>query len=174
MQSSAEEVVIIVDQHNREVGRAPRHQMRSQGLIHRATYIFVFNRAGELFVQKRTPIKDLYPGFFDFAAGGVVVVGESYQASAYREAAEELGIQDTPLTEHFDFFYQDGGNRTWGRVYSCVHDGPFVLQAEEVESGEFASLDQVNAGSYQPVTPDTEVALRKLLEQPEGQPDTTP
>ena len=162
--SSVEEIVIIVDENNREVGQAPRSQMRSLGLIHRATYIFVFSYSGELFVQKRTPVKDVYPGFYDLAAGGVVIAGESYETSAYREAGEELGISGTSLTEHFDFFYRDKGNQTWGRVFSCIHDGPFVLQVEEVASGEFASLARVQSGAYRPVTPDTELALKRYLE----------
>jgi len=56
-----EEIVTIVDEENRVVGAAPRSRMRADGLPHRATYILVFNDEGELFVQKRTTVKDIYP-----------------------------------------------------------------------------------------------------------------
>ncbi|MEE9527401.1 MAG: NUDIX hydrolase, partial [Syntrophobacteria bacterium] len=59
---SADEVVIIVDKENNEVGAVPRREMRAGRLPHRATYILVFNSRGELYVQKRTQTKDVFPG----------------------------------------------------------------------------------------------------------------
>ena len=77
-----DEQVVIVDRENRPVGVAPRWEMRAGGLPHRATYILIFNAAGELHVQRRTMTKDVYPGYLDPAAGGVVLAGESYEESA--------------------------------------------------------------------------------------------
>ena len=128
-----DEIIVIVDEKNRIIGAEPRSTMRSKGLIHRATYILVFNSAGQIFVQKRTLSKDVYPGYYDVATGGVVLDGETYEESAVRELEEELGIRNVPLKSHFDFYYQDGKNRVWGRVFSCVYDGEIILQAEEVE-----------------------------------------
>ena len=164
--SSGNEIVTIVDEHNRPVGEAPRWRMRSQGLLHRATYIFVFSSDGEVFVHKRTATKDVYPGYDDAAAGGVVTAGESYESSAVRELEEELGLENVPLAQEFDFYHEDGRNRCWGRVYTCRHDGPFRLQAAEIEHGRFAAVDQVLDGTVAPVTPDSLQALRRLVERP--------
>ena len=158
------ETVLIVDADNNEIGSAPRHVMRSKGLPHRATYILVFNGRGELFVQKRTITKDIYPGFYDIAAGGVVLAGESYNESAERELAEELGIRDTPLTPHFTFKHQDDNNTVWGTVYTCVYDGKLTLQKEEVESGFFADPSEILAHSErEPFTPDGLYVLKHFL-----------
>ncbi len=158
------ERVIIVDENNHETGIAPRHLMRAKRLIHRSTFIFVFDSRGRLLVQRRTATKDMYPGYFDLAAGGVVTAGESYDESARREAAEELGIADTPLTPCFEFYYQDEKNRCFGKVYTCACEGPFSLQREEVASAEFRELSEILDGQIEPVTPDTIYALRCLLE----------
>ena len=136
---SHNEIILIVDAENNETGTAPRHEMRTKGLPHRAAYILVFNSRGELFVQKRTMSKDIYPGCYDIAAGGVVLAGESYDKSAERELNEELGIKNIPLTSHFTFSHEDGSNLVWGRVYSCIYDGELTLQEEEIESGFFMS-----------------------------------
>ncbi len=159
----AEEPVQIVDRQNRPVEVVPRHIMRQRRLIHRASYILVFNRAGELFVQKRTMGKDIYPGYLDVAAGGVVLAGESYEDAAARELAEELGVRGVELRFLFDQYYEDADNRVWGRVFSCIHGGPFILQEEEVESGRFMSLEDLRKLSRsRPVTPDGLMLLDRL------------
>jgi 8-oxo-dGTP pyrophosphatase MutT (NUDIX family) len=157
------ERVVIVDDRNRVVGAAPREEMRRRRLPHRATFILVFDSRGRLLVQKRTATKDIYPGYHDLAAGGVVVEGESYDESAVRELAEELGIRGLPLMPRFDFHFEDSGNRCFGRVYSCICEGPFRLQPEEVVSAEFRPLGEILAGQIEPVTPDTLDALRRFL-----------
>lgn len=161
-----DEIVTIVDEENRVVGTAPRSRMRSDGLPHRATYILVFNDGGEVFVQKRTTGKDIYPGYYDVATGGVVLAGESYEDAAKRELAEELGITGVRLKEHFDFFYEDAGNRVWGRVFSCVYNGDVVLQEEEVESGAFLPVPEILESSRNRLfTPDGLYVLQRLLVQ---------
>ncbi len=47
---------------------------------------------GRLLVHRRADDKDVYPGWWDLAAGGVVGAGEAYGAAARRELAEELGV----------------------------------------------------------------------------------
>ncbi len=161
---SSEEIITIVDENNNETGNAARSEMREKNLIHRATYILVFNSMGDLFVQKRTETKDIYPGHYEIAAGGVVLAGESYEISARRELQEELGIDGIQLTNLFDNFYDDGSNRVWGRIFSCVYDGPMELQAEEVESGEFMPLEAILAMmNDKPFCPDGIDILLKML-----------
>ena len=97
------------------------------------------------------------------AAGGVVAAGESYEENAEREAAEELGIRDTALEPKLDFYHEDERNRCFGRVFTCVHEGPFTLQAEEVESVAFHTVEEIAAGDVAPVTPDSRLAFDRLL-----------
>jgi 8-oxo-dGTP pyrophosphatase MutT (NUDIX family) len=162
--SPAEEPVLIVDRDNREIGVAPRREMRAQGLIHRSTYILVLNSRGDLYVQKRTLTKDVYPGYYDLATGGVVQAGETYEQSAERELAEELGIRNVPLSPLFDFYFEENQCRVWGRAFSCVYDGELTLQPEEVESGEFLSPQEIlRRAESQPYTPDGLDVLRRYL-----------
>ena len=66
---ASQEIITVVDDRNRPVAELPRHRVRSENLPHRATYIFVFDRQGRVLVQRRTAIKDIYPGHYDLAAG---------------------------------------------------------------------------------------------------------
>jgi isopentenyldiphosphate isomerase len=161
-----DEIVIIVDENNNIVGAAPRYKMRAKNLPHRATYILVFNSNGELYVQKRTMAKDVYPGYYDVATGGVVLADESYEISAERELAEEVGIRDVTLTRLFDFYHQDDNNRIWGRAYHCVYDGEIVLEEEEVESGGFYRVEEVlQLSRREPYTPDGLYVLKRYLKE---------
>ena len=152
---SSDEVVLIVDENNQEIGRMRREAMRQGRHIHRASYVLVFNAKGELFVQQRTMSKDIYPGYYDIAAGGVVLADETYEESAQRELYEELGVVAEILRPHFDHYFADSDNRVWGRVFSCVHQGPFVLQKDEVVSGKFMNVKEiVEPSGCEPITPD--------------------
>ncbi|RUM35619.1 MAG: NUDIX hydrolase YfcD [Desulfobulbus sp.] len=165
MYNPDEELVQIVDEDDQEIAVVTRQIMREQRLIHRASYILVFNKKGELFVQKRTTTKDIYPGYWDVAAGGVVLGGESYEQSAERELAEELGVTGVKLTPLFDQYYEDEGNRVWGRIFRCESEGPFTLQPEEVEYGRFMPPDlALEYSIIEPFTPDGVVLLKKVIQ----------
>ncbi len=162
----SEERVIIVDENNQVIDALPRSVMRAKNLNYRATYILVLNDAGEIFIQRRTMSKDMYPGYLDAAAGGVVIEGEDYETSARRELREELGIDAERLTTLFDFFYQDQANKVFGRTFLCRHNGPFVLQVEEIAEGFFCTLDRATGGLDTPLTPDGLYVLERFKDQP--------
>ncbi|MGB5705726.1 MAG: NUDIX domain-containing protein [Arenicellales bacterium] len=158
----SEEIVTIIDLADSVVDARPRREVKKQGFTYRVTYILVFNSSGQILVQKRTDTKDWCPGRFDLAAGGIIQFNESYELSARRELMEELGIEP-PLNSHFNLFYDDLvapiKNRNWGRVFSCIHEGPFELQADEVASVEFMSVSEALSLDIETVTPDTRQVL---------------
>ena len=163
MSDSGAELVQVVDRDNRPVGAISRRELRHRGLMYRATYILVMSSDGQVFVQRRSAGKDMYPGYLDPVAGGVVLAGEDHDRSACRELGEELGIEQPRLTRLFEFYFEDAHNKVWGRAYECRHDGPFVLQAEEIDDGFFCDPRDVVAGRVTPVTPDGLVVLQRYL-----------
>jgi len=152
--AAGDELVDVVDEAGRTVGTAPRREMRARRLPHRATYVLVFNRAGDLFVHLRTPGKDVYPDHWDVAIGGVLAAGESYDRGARREAREELGVE-LALEPLFPLRYADAATVVHGMVYRAVHEGPFRLQPEEIVRGEFVPVDAVRTRAARvPFCPD--------------------
>jgi len=155
------ELVDVVDEEGRTVSTVTRREIRARGLPHRCTYIFVFNSLGELFVHLRTETKDVFPGHWDVAVGGVLAAGESFDEGARREVREELGV-DVELEPLFPFRYQDALTVVHSMVYRGRHDGPFHLQPEEVVRGEFLALDDVLLRAREvPFCPDGLAALRE-------------
>jgi len=159
---SADEVVAVVDDDDRVVGHATRREVRERNLRHRSVYILVFNSADQLFIHRRTTTKDIYPGYWDVAVGGVLQAAEEYEPAARRELEEELGVAGIPLRPLFRLRYEDAENRVWGAVYRCTFDGPLRLQVTEIERGEWLHLPAVLARTQsERFCPDGLAALRR-------------
>lgn len=136
------EYFYVVDENDNVIGKASRSECHRRGLIHRSVYIIVINDRDEIFLQKRSMSKDLYPGCYACSATGHVEYGESYEEAARRELKEELGIE-APLKKIGKFRCFSETEREISVLYLCRHNGPFKLNSEEIESGEFLSIEEV-------------------------------
>lgn len=162
--TAADELVDVVDDDDRVVGRATRAEMRSRNLLHRAVYLVVENGRGEIFVHRRTATKDVYPGFFDVTVGGVVAAGETYEIAAERELAEEVGVRGTPIRSLFAVRFADASTRLLGRAYVVRWDGHVLLQAEEVAWGAFVPRAEAERiAREEQCCPDGADVLRRYL-----------
>ncbi len=127
-----EELVDIVDDDDRVVRTVTRAEMRAQRLQHRAVSIAVLGSDRRLLVHRRADDKDVWPGMWDLAAGGVVAAGETYAAAARRELAEELGIAAGDVEDLGEGRFADEAVALIGRGYLTVHDGPFTFTDGEI------------------------------------------
>lgn len=161
----------LVEEDGRIIGKALRRQChRDPTLLHRAVHVCVFDSAGRLFLQRRAWTKRIQPGRWDTSVGGHVGLGEDWETAARREAAEELGLPlDLPLQFLHEYVWRSPIESELVRTWRCVHEGPFTLQAEEIEEGRFFSRAELRAlvGSGQ-LTPNLEHELaRQGLVPPE-------
>ena len=137
------EVFDVVDEQDEVTGKATRHEVHHQKLLHRAVHIFVFNRRGELFLQRRSRWKDMHPRRWDSSAAGHVNSGDGYADTAEREIVEELGVS-AGVEEIGQIRACEGTGWEFVRLYRATHDGPFSLHPAEIETGEWFTLDQIN------------------------------
>ena len=146
---AADEPVEVVDADGRVVDVVSRARMRAERLRHRAVFVAVVSRDGRLLVHQRSHEKDVWPGWWDCAVGGVVAAGESWEDAAVRELAEEVGVVGV-APEAIDGGvvrgFEDATVALVGRCFRVVHDGPFhfadgeVLQAHFVDSAGLGAL----------------------------------
>jgi isopentenyl-diphosphate Delta-isomerase len=131
-----DEIFDVVNENDEVIGRATRNEVHRRGLMHRATHVLVFNSAGQIFLQKRSMKKDRQPGLWDSSASGHLNVGEDYDACAVRELREEIGLEvRTPLQRLFKLPATEGTDWEHVWIYRCQAEGPFDLNAEEIERG---------------------------------------
>ncbi len=130
------EIFDVVDLDDRVTGSASRHEVHTSRLLHRAVHIFVFNRAGELFLQKRSHRKDVHPLCWDSSAAGHVNGGGDYAATAARELEEELGIS-APLELIGTITACKETGFEFVHLFQTKNEGPFQLAPAEIETGGF-------------------------------------
>ncbi|MGI5407157.1 NUDIX domain-containing protein [Streptomyces chartreusis] len=163
--SSADEILDIVDEQDRVIGRSPRGEAYAKGLRHRCVFIEARDAEGRLFVHRRTPTKLVFPSRYDMFVGGVVGAGESYDEAALREAEEELGVNGLPRpTLLFKFLYDNGaGQNWWSAVYEVRCELPVNPQVEEVAWYDFLPEAEVERRLTEwPWVPDGLAAYERL------------
>ena len=143
--SHSHELLDVVDEDDNVITTTTRGEIHARGLMHRAVHVLVFNSKDELFLQKRSMSKDEQPGKWDSSAAGHVDSGEAYLDCARREISEELGI----VTEQsMQLLFKLPASALTGNehcmVYRYTFDGPMVLQAEEIDDGEWVSAEAMD------------------------------
>lgn len=137
------EVFDVVDEADRVIGQKSRFEVHRQKMLHRAVHIFVFNQAGELFLQRRSKWKDMHPLRWDSSAAGHVNTGQTYDETAPREIEEELGVTaEVTLLGSIPPSPATGWEHV--RLYRAEHEGPFLLNPAELDGGGFFTLDQID------------------------------
>lgn len=103
--SSDDEALILVDRDDREIGRLDKAACHDgAGVLHRAFSLFVFNRRGEVLLQRRSAAKRLWPLFWSNSCCSHPRYGEPMDAATRRRLDEELGLT-TELRHLFTFSY---------------------------------------------------------------------
>jgi 16S rRNA (adenine1518-N6/adenine1519-N6)-dimethyltransferase len=142
-QSPADEEFSIVDQADRPVGRAVRAEVHGNNFLHRAVHILIFNEMGEVYLQKRSRIKDRHPLLWDSSAAGHVAAGEEYDKAAKRELREELGIE-VPLERLVKLAASEKTGFEFIWLYCGRSEGRLRPDSREIEYGGFFPVELVN------------------------------
>ncbi|MBL9215047.1 MAG: NUDIX domain-containing protein [Opitutaceae bacterium] len=145
MGQNLDELFDVVDEQDRVIGQLARREVHARRLRHRAVHLLVQNRAGRVFLHRRSLRKDLFPGVWDSSAAGHVGAGEDYDGTAVRELAEELGCRpERPPERLFKIEAREETGQEFVWVYRVQAEGPFVLQPEEIECGDWFAVAEID------------------------------
>ena len=136
----------IITPDGQSVGYATRNLChRCPALLHRVIHAFVFNSRGELYLQKRSPNKDIQPGKWDTSVGGHVNPGELPEQAVQRETAEELNITPDSFTLLYTYIWESDRESELVNTFLCQHDGDCHPDPEEIEEGRWWSPEEIEA-----------------------------
>lgn len=139
------ELFDVVDEQDNALRQEARDTVHEQNLLHRAVHIFVFNKHKDLFLQKRSRLKDRHPGVWDSSAAGHLDAGEAYEQAAIRELGEELGIKDVELEELGRVGACENTGWEHIRLYAARYDGAIRFPCSEIEAGQWLSREEIRA-----------------------------
>ena len=130
------EEVILINKNDEETGSMGKYEAHRQGLLHRAFSVFVFNRKGEMLLQKRADSKYHSGGLWTNSCCGHPRPGEEISEAAQRRLKEEMGFH-LPLKKIFDFTYKaEFGNglteHEIDHVFVCEYNGLISVNLKEV------------------------------------------
>jgi isopentenyl-diphosphate delta-isomerase len=143
----AEEMVILVDENDKQVGLMPKMEAHEKALLHRAFSVFIFNDKKELMLQRRALGKYHSPGLWTNTCCSHQRPGETNIAAGSRRLQEEMGFT-TSLTESISFIYKapfDNGLTEHEYDYILLGEYNDVpeLNPEEVAEWKWRSLEEI-------------------------------
>jgi len=142
-----EDQIILVDEHDRQIGFMGKLETHEKGLLHRAFSIFVKNNKGEMMLQKRASDKYHSGGLWTNTCCSHPRNGEDLTLAIHRRLKEEMGF-DCALTEVLTFIYQvdvGGGLKEYEflHVFSGTYNDAPIVNPEEADDWKWITMEEL-------------------------------
>lgn len=139
--------IILVNELDEQTGTAEKMEAHHKALLHRAFSIFIFNKKGEMLLQRRALSKYHSGGLWTNACCSHPRPGEETINGAKRRLKEELGFT-TDIKKAFDFIYTacfDNGltENEFDHVYTGVYEGAIEPDPEEVMDYCYKPMEKI-------------------------------
>jgi len=141
----AGEIFDVVDENDQVIGTATRSEVHSNKILHRAVHVFVFNKRGDLLLQKRSLLKDSHPGVWDSSVSGHLDSGEDYAGAAIRELDEEMGISRVEIEEIVRIRPCEGTGWEHVVLFRSEYHGGLRYPCSEIESAQWFPIKELEA-----------------------------
>lgn len=116
-----DQLITQVDENDNFIGLKPRSDFNDGKLIHRSSYLLVFNSKRQTLLQKRLLTKKWHAGKWTFPVAGTVG-NETYEECMKKQIKEALGIE-LPFKKLFKYHHFDNVDKAFKTV--------FVVNAEQ-------------------------------------------
>lgn len=141
------EQLILVDQHDKEIGIEEKIKAHKEGKLHRAFSVFILNSKGQLMLQKRANDKYHSGGLWTNTCCSHPRPGEPVESAAIRRLSEEMGFS-CPLKELFSFIYKTGFDNglmehEFDHVFVGTYDGQPKINPGEVAEYKWIGIKEL-------------------------------
>ena len=161
------EILPIVEPGGLVIGRSTRKACHTHpDLLHPVVHLHIIDPYDNIFLQKRSATKDLYPGRWDTAVGGHVTYGESLIESLIREAGEELAFVDFNPAFLESYIWRSPMETELVNIFATVTDRDIDPDNDEVDEGRWWTRREVEAAIGQNIlTPQFEQEFTRIKDQ---------
>lgn len=159
-----EEWLPLVDDKGKVISKAPRSVVHNnKDMLHPVVHMIVINKKREVYLQKRSAVKSVFPGKWDSSVGGHVSVNENIETTLIREAEEEIGITEFKPVPVCQYLLRTTTESELVFLFYTKYDGEIKFNTTEVEDGRFWKFHEIRSnlgnGTF---TPDLEIELNLL------------
>jgi isopentenyl-diphosphate delta-isomerase len=142
-----EELVILVDKNDNQIGLMPKMEAHKKAVLHRAFSVFIFNDKKELLLQQRASHKYHSPNLWTNTCCSHQRQGENNIQAGKRRLQEEMGIT-CDLEEKFYFIYKapfDNGltEHELDHVLIGYSNKNPVINSKEVGDFKWMTIDSI-------------------------------
>jgi isopentenyl-diphosphate delta-isomerase len=142
-----QEMVVLVDEEDSEVGTMEKLQAHVEGRLHRALSVFLFNGRGQMLLQRRALSKYHSGGLWTNTCCSHPRPGEDPLDASQRRLGEEMGVE-SELGKIFDFVYRahlDKGlvEHEFDHVFVGAFHGEPVLNPAEAMDWRWADAEEI-------------------------------
>ncbi|MDP4278649.1 MAG: NUDIX domain-containing protein, partial [Bacteroidota bacterium] len=147
------------------IGKATRKECHSGSfLLHPVVHLHVFDKAGRLYLQKRSMDKDIQPGKWDTSVGGHIDYGETVEQALRREAREELGLTDFEPVFAFRYTFRSTVEYELVNTHYTMYEGLLTPDPVEISEGRFWTRDEIRDSLGKGVfTPNFESEIKQIF-----------
>ena len=141
------EYVVLVNDHDTQIGIMEKMAAHIVPRLHRAFSIFLFNSRGELLLQQRALSKYHSPGLWTNTCCSHPRDGETLEQATTRRLKEEMGMQ-CEMHEVFTFIYKAPVGlglieHEFDHVWFGTTDNTPVINTDEVASWKYMAIDDI-------------------------------
>lgn len=142
-----EELVILVNEKDEQIGLMPKLEAHEKALLHRAFSVFVLNDANEIMLQQRAADKYHSPLLWTNTCCSHQRDNETNLQAGKRRLFEEMGFE-TELTELFSFIYKapfDNGltEHEFDHVLVGNYNQEPIINSLEVASWKWMGIEDI-------------------------------
>ena len=142
-----EELVVLVDENDNQIGLMPKMEAHEKAVLHRAFSVFIFNEKNQLMLQQRALHKYHSPGLWTNTCCSHQRDGESNLEAGKRRLFEEMGFV-TELKETTSFIYKapfENGltEHEFDHILVGYYGKAPVLNKDEVADWKWMNLELV-------------------------------
>ncbi len=141
--------VILVDEQDNAIGTMGKMEVHEKAILHRAFSIFIFNKKGEILLQKRAANKYHSAGLWTNTCCSHPRPGEDTLTAAHNRLQEEMGFT-TSLSKTFSFIYKapfDNGltEHEYDHVFTGTYNGIVQPDPQEVSDYCYQSIEAIKS-----------------------------
>ena len=133
-------------------------------MLHPVVHLHIFNKAGDLYLQKRSINKDIQPGKWDTAVGGILTTERRSKMPFTGKYGKNLGITDFIPQFITRYVFESAIEKELVNTYRTIYDGPVIPDPSELDGGRFWSpseiLENMGKGIF---TPNFEDEYKRLF-----------